>query len=148
MVKMGGIIKSTGRNSGMYATITKTSCTWCIARNLALLRIGARMYPVPRPNLVVRQLPHEDVPVHGPSSVIESSQDIERAPQLGALPRDDHEGLGRFVIANLDPGQATTTAYDGTTALGSTSLFTYADSIAISNIYHEGTSNPTPAGCQ
>lgn len=61
---------------------------------------------------------------------------------------DTHPLWGRFVVANLDPGSATTTAYDGTTALGSTSLFTYADSIAISNIYHEGTSNPTPAGCE
>jgi hypothetical protein len=55
---------------------------------------------------------------------------------------------GRFVVANLTPGSATITASVDGTDIGSTSLFTYADSIAISNIYHEGTSNPTPAGCQ
>jgi hypothetical protein len=69
-------------------------------------------------------------------------------PTLITEQPDTHPLWGRFVIANLDPGQATITSYDGTTVLGSTSLFTYADSIAISNIYHEGTSNPTPAGCQ
>jgi hypothetical protein len=69
-------------------------------------------------------------------------------PTLITEQPDTHPLWGRFVVANLDPGQATITAYDGTTALGSTSLFTYADSIAISNIYHDGASNPTPAGCE
>jgi hypothetical protein len=69
-------------------------------------------------------------------------------PTLITEQAETHHLWGRFVVANLEPGSASTTAYDGTTALGSTSLFTYADSIAISNIYHEGTSNPTPAGCQ
>ena len=69
-------------------------------------------------------------------------------PTLITEQEKTHPLWGRFVVANLAPGSATTTASVDGTDIGNTTLFTYADSIAISNIYHEGTSNPTPAGCQ
>jgi hypothetical protein len=53
-----------------------------------------------------------------------------------------------YVIANMDPGKADIEAYVDTQKIGTTQLHTYADSIAISNVYADTTSNPMPAGCQ
>jgi hypothetical protein len=62
----------------------------------------------------------------------------------------DTEGNGRFVAANLTPGQVTTTAKGSDDAvIGSTTFWSVADSIAVSNIYAVDTitSNPTPGSC-
>ncbi|MBM4370168.1 MAG: hypothetical protein FJ098_00840 [Deltaproteobacteria bacterium] len=60
------------------------------------------------------------------------------------------KGNGRFVAANLEPGQATLTAVDGDGGtIGATVLWSIADSIAVSNIYAnpDVTENPTTAAC-
>jgi hypothetical protein len=60
------------------------------------------------------------------------------------------KGNGRFVAANIDPGQVTLSAVDSTgKAIGSVKFWSVADSIAIGNLYAESTitSNPTPATC-
>jgi len=60
------------------------------------------------------------------------------------------EGNGRFVAANLPVGQVTLSAKDSQDGdIGSTTLWSIADAIAVSNIYATAavTSNPTPATC-
>lgn len=57
------------------------------------------------------------------------------------------KGEARFVAGNVPPGKCTLKAWVKGQEVGSATLFTFADSICINNIYTEGTSNPTPADC-
>jgi len=57
------------------------------------------------------------------------------------------KGEARFVAGNVPPGKCTLKAWVKGQEVGSASLFTFADSICINNIYTQGTSNPTPADC-
>src|SRR5262245_52585015 len=52
-----------------------------------------------RSDLVVAQCPKEDFLVHGLPGVVEHRRDAERTAELGALPGDDDQRLGRFLIA-------------------------------------------------
>src|SRR5688572_30493703 len=51
-------------------------------------------------DLVVPELALEDVLVHGPAAVVEPVRDVEHVAQYRALPRHDHERLGRVVVAD------------------------------------------------
>lgn len=60
---------------------------------------------------------------------------------------DGTVGNGRFVIANIPAGQATTTATsEAGDEVGSTTLWSIADSIAVSNIYADDTVTEDPTG--
>ena len=60
---------------------------------------------------------------------------------------ETHRLWGRFLLVDLDVGQPRAKAFIDNVEIGQVQLVSYADSIAIANIYHEGDSNPTPAGC-
>lgn len=57
------------------------------------------------------------------------------------------KGEARFVAGNIPPGKCIIKAWVKGKEVGSATLFTFADSICINNIYTVGTSNPTPADC-
>ena len=50
---------------------------------------------------------------------------------------------GYYLIANMEPGEITVRALVGTTEIGRTTFFNFADSINIGNIYASGDANPS-----
>src|SRR5215471_7291637 len=52
-----------------------------------------------RADLVVAQRPQEDLLVDGLAGVVEHRRDTDRVAHLGALPGDDDQRLGRFLVA-------------------------------------------------
>src|SRR6516162_8167937 len=52
-----------------------------------------------RPDLVVAQLPHEHFLVYGLPGVVEHRRDASRAANFRALPGNDDQRRGRFLIA-------------------------------------------------
>src|SRR5215471_13550369 len=52
-----------------------------------------------RPDLVITQLPHEHFFVYGLPGVVEHRRDAGRAANFRALPGNDHQRRGRFLIA-------------------------------------------------
>ncbi len=55
---------------------------------------------------------------------------------------------GYYLIANMEIGSTTTTAWVDGEALGTTTFVSVPNSICISNIYAEGDANPSPADCE
>src|SRR5215472_32580 len=52
-----------------------------------------------RPDLVIAQLPHEYFLVYGLPGVVEHGRDASRAANFRALPGNDDQRRGRFLIA-------------------------------------------------
>src|SRR5262252_83580 len=52
-----------------------------------------------RPDLVIAQLPHEHFLVYGLSGVVEHRRNASRAANFRALPGNDDERRGRFLVA-------------------------------------------------
>ena len=55
---------------------------------------------------------------------------------------------GYYLIANMDIGSTTTTAWVDGEAVGTTTFVSVPNSICISNIYAETDANPSPADCE
>src|SRR5262245_1041357 len=85
------------RTIGYIISITGSSRTWRAVHLWYSFR--ARVRARGRSDLVVLELPLEDVPVHGLAARIERTRDVERVAGLRALPGHDHERLGRVVVA-------------------------------------------------
>ncbi|UCD85239.1 MAG: hypothetical protein JSU92_03335, partial [Deltaproteobacteria bacterium] len=55
---------------------------------------------------------------------------------------------GYFIAANVSVGSTEITATVDSVEVGSVSIFSFADSICINNIYVNGVTNPTPVDCE
>src|SRR5262245_26177561 len=80
--------------------ISITGSSWTSRPRLSQLLRSGMGVSRRLPDLVVVQLPHEHVPVHGLTRVVEHSRNVERIAQRRALPGDDHEGLRRVVVSD------------------------------------------------
>src|SRR5215468_7897317 len=87
------------RTIGYIISITGSSRTWRVVHLSRSFRTGSFRLRRCRPDLVVVELAHEDVAVHGLAAVVEAPRDRERIAGVRALPGDDHERLGRVVVA-------------------------------------------------